>query len=146
MQEEPGLYVLLKGLLHGELGAPLAVVALVLREDAGLGDVQVLAVYYLDGLELEHPAAADVGRHDVLGQLGVRSGRRADRGLQETAHERRGTQLAVPGLVKLLAAENGAAFFPLAQDPVKQVPEGNAVHTVAHFNSSYMYTKFMLSR
>ena len=67
-------------------------------------------------------------------------------GLQETAHERRGTQLAVPGLVQLLAAENGAAFLPLAQDPVKQVPEGDAVHTVAHFNSSYMYTKFMLSR
>ena len=147
VEEEPGLYVLIKGLLHGELGAPLAVVALVLGEDAGLRDVQVLAVDYLHGLELEHAAAADVGRGDVLRELGVRARRGADGGLEETAHEGRGAQSAVAaGAVELLAAEDGAALLPLAEDPVQQVPEGDTVHTVAHFTCLLYIHKIILSR
>jgi hypothetical protein len=42
-----------------ELGGPLAVVALVLRQDAGAADAlgQLRAVHLLDGLELEEPGA-----------------------------------------------------------------------------------------
>ena len=60
LQGAPSLYVLLKGLLDIELRGPFAVVALVLRQDAGAVDAggQVRAVHLLDGLELEEPGAA----------------------------------------------------------------------------------------
>ena len=52
---EPCLHVLGKGLRNLELGRPLAVVALVLRHDAGLVHTlgELLAVHHLNGLELK---------------------------------------------------------------------------------------------
>ena len=52
---EPCLHVLGKSLRNLELGRPLAVVALVLRHDAGLVHTlgEFLAVHHLNGLELK---------------------------------------------------------------------------------------------
>ncbi len=78
---EVRLEVLVIRLGNGELGGPLAVVALVLGIDARLGDslAHVLAVYGLDGLQLHEPGARQVGDEDVVGQLGLWPCRRAHR-------------------------------------------------------------------
>ena len=69
----PGLDVLAHGLRDLELGGPLAVVALVLGDDAGLGHAtgEFLAVHHLDGLELEEAGTRNVGGHDVLRKAGA---------------------------------------------------------------------------
>ena len=64
----PGLHVLRVGLRHGQLRGPLAVVALVGGQDAGLVDAggKLRAVHLLHGLELKEAGARHVGGDDVL--------------------------------------------------------------------------------
>ena len=64
-------------LVDAQLLAPLDVVADRLHVDARARDVEL--VEHLDGLELDDPAAAEPAEDDVLGELGVRPGRRAER-------------------------------------------------------------------
>ena len=89
LQGAPGLDILLKGLRDIQLRGPLAVVALVLRQDAGAVDAggQLRAVHLLDGLELKEPGAGEVGGDDVLGQLGVGTGSGAEGGLDGLAED-----------------------------------------------------------
>ena len=114
----PGFHVLLVGLLDVELRGPLAVVALVLRQDAGPGDAggQIRAVHLLHGLQLEEPGPGEVAGDDVLGQLGVGTRRRAEGGLDLLPAE--DGQGLLPGHVGPVDPEDGALLPVLRHDPV----------------------------
>ena len=118
MAGAPGLHVLLVGLLDVELRGPFAVVALVLRQDAGPGDAggQIRAVHLLHGLQLEEPGPGEVAGDDVLGQLGVGARRRTEGGLDLLPAE--DGQGFLPGHVGPVDPEDGALLPVLRHDPV----------------------------
>ena len=123
----PRLHVFLKGLRDGQLRGPLAVVALVLRQNTGAVDAggQLRAVHLLNGFQLKEPGAAEVARHDVLGQLGVGAGSGAEGrfdGLSEN-----GQGLAA-GVERAMDAEHGTLSVMFCDDPGHQLPEGNGGH------------------
>ena len=128
----PGLDVLGEGLGHGELGGPLAVVGLVGREDAGLGDAggELGSVHLLHGLELEEPGTAHIAGHEVLGELGVGAGGHAEGGLDALVEDGEGA-LGVAAHDALLA-EDGALGAVLVEDPGHEVVEADGAHDVAH--------------
>ena len=129
MTGKPGLHVLVKGLRHIELRGPLAVIALIIRLDAGLRHRQVLAVNFLHGLQLEKPGAGRIGRRDILGQLGVRPSRRPKGRLQLPSKD-----CICPFRVsrkKLTDAENTAPLM-LRENPFHQLPKGHGCHSVTH--------------
>ena len=127
LQGAPGLHILLKGLLDIQLRGPLAVVALILRQDAGAVDAggQIRAVHLLDGLQLEEPGAGEIAGNDVLGQLGVGAGGGAERSLDGLPED---GELLHAGLVGLVDAEHGAVPAVFGGDPGHQFPKGNGGH------------------
>ena len=129
---EPCLHVLGKGLRNLELGRPLAVVALVLRHDAGLVHTlgELLAVHHLNGLELKEAGTGHVGCHDVLGQLRIGTGGRAKRGLD--ALVKNGKRALLVGRDHLAHAKDGALSLVLLDDPVHQLRKRDRPHDVAH--------------
>ena len=131
----PGLDVLLKGLLDVQLRGPLAVVALVLRQDAGPVDAggEFRAVHLLHGFQLEKPGAGEIAGDDVLGQLGVGTGGGAERGLDLLAED---GQSLDAGLIGLVDAEDGAFSLVLSGHPGHQFPEGNGGHELGHIDTS----------
>ena len=143
LQGAPGLDVLLKGLLDVQLRGPLAVVALVLRQDAGAVDAggKVRAVHLLDGLELEEPGTAEVAGDDILSKLGVGTGGGAEGGLDGLAED---GQLLHARLVGAVDAEDGAFTLVFGSDPGHQFPEGNGDHQFRHtlFSSSKILLAF----
>ena len=138
LQGAPGLHILLKGLLDVQLGRPLAVVALILRQDAGAVDAggQVGAVHLLHRFQLEKPGAAEVAGDDVLGQLGIGAGGGAEGGLNGLAED---GQLLGARLVGLVDAEDGAVPLVFGGDPGHQFPEGNGNHQFRHIVISSLY-------
>ena len=129
---EPCLHVLGKGLRNLELGRPLAVVALVLRHDAGLVHTlgELLAVHNLNGLELKEAGTGHVGCHDVLGQLRIGTGGRAKRSLD--ALVKNGKRALLVGRDHLAHAKDGALSLVLLDDPVHQLRKRDRPHDVAH--------------
>ena len=129
---KPCLHVLGKGLRNLELGRPLAVVALVLRHDAGLVHTlgELLAVHNLDGLELKEAGTGHVGCHDVLGQLRIGTGGRAKRSLD--ALVKNGKRALLVGRDHLAHAKDGALSLVLLDDPVHQLRKRDRPHDVAH--------------
>ena len=129
---EPCLHVLGKGLRNLELGRPLAVVALVLRHDAGLVHTlgELLAVHNLNGLELKEAGTGHVGCHDVLGKLRVGAGGRAKRSLD--ALVKNGKRALLVGRDHLAHAKDGALSLVLLDDPVHQLRKRDRPHDVAH--------------
>ena len=129
---EPCLHVLGKGLRNLELGRPLAVVALVLRHNAGLVHTlgELLAVHNLNGLELKEAGTGHVGCHDVLGQLRVGTGGRAKRSLD--ALVKNGKRALLVGRDHLAHAKDGALSLVLLDDPVHQLRKRDRPHDVAH--------------
>ena len=127
----PGANILAHGIGHGELGGPLAVVALVGRRDAGLGHTlgELLAIHHLHGLELEEARTRHVGGHDVLRELRVGAGGWAKRRLDALREDRLGATLVDVGLAD---AKDAAVLLVLAQDPVHQLGKRNRSHDVAH--------------
>ena len=141
LQRAPGLHILLKGLLDIQLGGPLAVVALILRQDAGTVDAgcQVGTVHLLDGLQLEETGTAEVAGDDVLSQLGVGTGGGAEGSLDGLAED---GQLLYARLIGLVDAKHGAIPLVFGGDPGHQFPEGNGNHQFRHIvNSSYYFLK-----
>jgi hypothetical protein len=136
LARDPCLDVLAKRLRHGELRGPLAVVALVGREDARLVDAggKLGAVHLLDGLQLEEAGTRHVARDDVLGELGVGTGCRAKRGLDLLAKDGTGRRQLRAG--KAALAEDGLLGLVLVQDPRHEVVEGHGAHDVAHSAAS----------
>ena len=129
---EPCLHVLGKSLRNLELGRPLAVVALVLRHNAGLVDTlgELLAVHNLNGLELKEARACHVGCHDVLGKLRIGAGGRAKRGLD--ALVKNGKRALLVGRDHLAHAKDGALGLVPLDDPVHQLRKRDRPHDVAH--------------
>ena len=129
---EPCLHVLGKGLRNLELGRPLAVVALVLRHDAGLVHTlgELLAVHNLNGLELKEARTGHVGCHDVLGKLRVGASGRAKRGLD--ALVKNGKRTLLVGRDHLAHAKDGVLGLVLLDDPVHQLRKRDRPHDVAH--------------
>ena len=129
---KPCLHVLGKGLRNLELGRPLAVVALVLRHDAGLVDAlgKLLAVHDLDGLELKEACTRHIGGNDVLGKLRVGAGGRAKRGLD--ALVKNGKRALLVGRDHLAHAKDGVLGLMLLDDPVHQLRKRDRPHDVAH--------------
>ena len=129
---EPCLHVLGKGLRNLELGRPLAVVALVLRHDAGLVHTlgELLAVHNLNGLELKEAGTGHVGCHDVLGQLRIGTGGRAKRSLD--ALVKNGKRALLVGRDHLANAKDSALGLVLLDDPVHQLRKRDRPHDVAH--------------
>ena len=129
---EPCLHVLGKGLRNLELGRPLAVVALVLRHDAGLVHTlgELLAVHNLNGLELKEAGTGHVGCHDVLGKLRIGAGGRAKRSLD--ALVKNGKRALLVGRDHLAHAKDGALSLVLLDDPVHQLRKRDRPHDVAH--------------
>jgi len=136
---EVRLDVLVVRLGDGELGGPLAVVALVLGLDARLGHcfAQLFAVDLLDGLQLHEPGARQVGDEDVVGQLGLRPRGRAHGRCQSVAEGVRdeATGLGAPELA-LLHPEDRTAAAKLLARPEHQMAKGQWPHQVAHTRSS----------
>ena len=129
---EPCLHVLGKGLRNLELGRPLAVVALVLRHNAGLVDAtgKLLAVHNLDGLELKEARTGHIRGHDVLGKLCIGAGGRAKRSLD--ALVKNGKRALLVGRGHLAHAKDGALSLVLLDDPVHQLGKRDRPHNVAH--------------
>ena len=129
---EPCLHVLGICLRNLELGRPLAVVALVLRHDAGLVDAlgKLLAVHDLDGLELKEARARHIGGNDVLGKLRVGAGGRTKRSLD--ALVKNGKRALLVGRDHLAHAKDGALGLVLLDDPVHQLRKRDRPHDVAH--------------
>ena len=129
---EPCLHVLGKGLRNLELGRPFAVVALVLRHDAGLVHTlgELLAVHNLDGLELKEAGTSHIGCHDVLGQLRIGTGGRAKRSLD--ALVKNGKRTLLVGRDHLAHAKDGVLGLMLLDDPVHQLRKRDRPHDVAH--------------
>ena len=129
---KPCLHVLGKGLRNLELGRPLAVVALVLRHDAGFVHTlgEFLAVHNLNGLELKEAGTGHVGCHDVLGKLRVGAGGRAKRGLD--ALVKNGKRALLVGRDHLAHAKDGVLGLVLLDDPVHQLRKRDRPHDVAH--------------
>ena len=123
----PRLHVFLKGLRDGQLRGPLAVVALVLRQNAGAVDAggQLRAVHLLNGFQLKEPGAAEVARHDVLGQLGVGAGSGAEGRFDGLSENGQGLAAGVEGAMD---AEHGTLSVMFCDDPGHQLPEGNGGH------------------
>ena len=132
MAGEPCLHVLGKGLRNLELSRPLAVVALVLRHDAGLVHTlgELLAVHDLNGLELKEAGTGHVGCHDVLGKLRVGAGGRAKRSLD--ALVKNGKRTLLVGRDHLAHAKDGVLGLVLLDDPVHQLRKRDRPHDVAH--------------
>ena len=129
---KPCLHVLGKGLRNLELGRPLAVVALVLRHNAGLVHTlgELLAVHNLDGLELKEAGTSNIGCHDVLGQLRIGAGGRAKRSLD--ALVKNGKRTLLVGRDHLAHAKDGVLGLVLLDDPVHQLRKRDRPHDVAH--------------
>jgi hypothetical protein len=125
---EPGLDVLLIGLGHIELGGPLAVIALVLRQDAGTVDAggQLRAVHLLDGLQFEEPGSGEVGGDNVLGQLGVGACGGTEGGL-DLLPAKDGEGL-LPCHVGAVNTEDGTFPVVLGGEPVHQFLKRNGDH------------------
>ena len=99
----------------------------------GLADVEL--VERLDRLELDHPGADEPGGDDVLGHLGVRAGRHAERRVEldaVTSRTRkrwsgRGTKKAERGTL------NSESFWlELGEDPVGELLHRDRVEAVGH--------------
>ncbi len=131
----PGFYILLKGLLDVQLRGPLAVVALVLRQNAGPADAggQIRAVHLLDGFQLEEPGSGEIAGNDVLGQLGIGSGGGAEGGLDFLAEDGQGLDARLIGLVD---AEDGAVLLILGGYPGHEFPERDGGHEFGHCDTS----------
>ena len=86
LEEHRRAHVLAQRLLQLQFLRPFHVVADVGHVDARPRDLQL--VEDLDGLQLDDARAAQPGEHDVLRQLAVRSGRRAERRGSAVAVER----------------------------------------------------------
>ena len=130
VQCKPGLQVFIEGLGQRVFGRPLGVVALVLGVDAGLGDLQ--AVHDLHRLQLDEAATRQPRDDDVLRQLRVRPGGRADRRLAGFAEH---LDQAVVGLAIELGlgdVEDRPAGLVLTEDSRQQSFEGDGTHDVAH--------------
>ena len=123
----PRLHVFLKGLRDGQLRGPLAVVALVLRQNTGAVDAggQLRAVHLLNGFQLKEPGAAEVACHDVLGQLGVWASGGAEGRFDGLSENGQGLAAGMEGAMN---AEHGAFTVIFSSDPVHQLPEGNGGH------------------
>ena len=127
LQGAPGLHILLKGLLDIQLRGPLAVVALILRQNAGAVDAggQLCTVHLLNGFQLKEPGAAEVTCHDVLSQLSVGTGGRAKGRLNGLPENGQGLAAGMEGAVN---AEHGTLSGIFRGDPRHQLPEGNGGH------------------
>ena len=141
MAGKPRLDILLKRLGHRELGGPFAVIALVPRRDAGLVHTfgQLLAVHNLDRFQLKEPCARRIGRHNILGQLGVGAGGRTVGALDLFVKngERRAVLVAdQPGYAK-----NRALVFVFRQNPVHQLAKGHGTHDITHCHFLRLFSK-----
>ena len=136
LQGAPRLDVLLHGLGDGQLGGPLLVIALVHGQNAGTGYAggQIGAVHLLDGFHLEEAGAGKVGGDDVLGQLAVGAGGRAEGGLDALAEDGQGL---AGGPVALMDAEHGAVVGVFGHHPVHQGAERNGIHFLRHNDSPF---------
>ena len=130
---EPCLYVFVKGLRNIQLGGPFAVVALVLGPDAGAvyAGGKVIAVHLLHGLKLKEAGACVIGRHDILGQLGIGACGGAKGSLQLFLKD--GKHLIVFLYIGGIYAEHGAALGVLIPYPGHKLLKGDRCHSFAHF-------------
>ena len=106
--------------LDAQLLAPLDVVADGLHVDARPRDVEL--VEDLDGLELDDARAGQPGQDDVLGQLRVRAGGRADRRGGRPAEEADRQVRPGGGVVEAVGrqVEDALPRLPLVGDPPEQ--------------------------
>ena len=130
--DDIGLGVLVPGLGERELRGPLDVVAFVRGVDAGLlhGARSGEIVLFLAGLQLDETAAGQVARDDVLGQLRMGTGSRAERGRGVAAEhgQLRVSVILIERSVRDL--ENGSMKLQLLDHPIQQFPERNGMHDI----------------
>ena len=131
LERAPSLDVLVLRLLHGQLGRPLLVVALVSGEDTGAGNTggKLRAVHFLHGLDLEKARAGGIGRDDILRKLAVGAGGGAKRCFDALAKDRQALAACV---IVLMNAEHIAALRVFARHPVHQRVERNGIHFFRH--------------
>ena len=131
LERAPGLDVLVLRLLHGQLGRPLLVVALVSGEDTGAGNTggKLRTVHFLHGLDLEKARAGGIGRDDILRKLAVGAGGGAKRCFDALAEDRQAFAACV---IVLMNAEHIAALRVFARHPVHQRVERNGIHFFRH--------------
>ena len=131
LERAPGLDVLVLRLLHGQLGRPLLIVALVSGEDTGAGNTggKLRAVHFLHGLDLEKARAGGIGRDDILRKLAVGAGGGAKRCFNALAKDRQALAACV---IVLMNAEHIAALHIFARHPVHQRVERNGIHFFRH--------------
>ena len=132
LQCKPGLHILLVCLGDIELRGPLAVIALILGQDARTVDAgrQLRAVHLLDGFQLKESRAGKVGGNDVLRQLGIGAGGGAKGRFNILPAE--DGQLLLPCEVGTVDTEGGALPLKLRGQPVHQLGKGNGDHPFTH--------------
>ena len=135
LQRAPGLDILVLRLRDFELGRPFLVIALVGRQNARTRHAagQLFAVHLLHGLDLEEAGTGKIGSDDVLRQLAVGTGCRAERGLDRLAED--GERLA-RGIIRRVHAEDLTLTGILGDDPVHQRLERDRIHFFRHVITS----------
>ena len=146
LQRKPGFYVFIKGLRDGQFRGPFAVVAFVLRKDAGAVDAggKLIAVHFLHGLELKEARAGIIGGDDVFRKLCVRACSGAKGRLQRFAEQ--GQLLLAAHGEGLLHAKHRAMGAPFGKEPFHQLWEGDGSHTFAHDDTSLWIAGLWFSR
>ena len=131
----PGLDILVLRLRDLQLGGPFLVIGLVVGKDAWTGDAagQFFAVHFLHRLDLEEAGACKIRSDDVLCQLAVGAGCRAERGLNRLAED--GERLA-GGIIRRMHAEDLALAGVFGDDPVHQRLERDRIHFFRHVITS----------
>ncbi len=129
LERKPGFHILVKRLRNAQLRGPLDVVALVLGEDAGLADGQVLSIERLHRFQFEESASGIVSGYQVLCKLRMRAGGGAERRFQMLRKE---LQRVVLRCDIGTANTKYAALLALFQNPVHQIGKRNWRHTVGH--------------
>ncbi len=119
VQYDPGIEVFVKRLIQFQLLGPLAVIAFVGHVDAGLGDFQF--IQHLNRFKFHIAGAGQPGGNNVLGQLGMRSGRHAEGCFQElpvALHSKRNGGMR--NKEKIFGNTQNMVLLIVAQNPSKQ--------------------------
>ena len=114
----PGFYIFRISLRNIQFCGPFAVIAFIVRRDAGFADTcgQFGSVHDLYGLQFEEPGAGRIGSYDILRKLRIRSRSRPEGCLDLLLKDRE--SLSVFMLHDLCYAKNPLFLFILLQDPV----------------------------
>jgi len=130
MQDKPGFQILIPGFLKGKFCGPFGVKAFVFRIDTGF--FQLEAIEDLYRFEFDETATGQPGGHNILGELGMRPGCRANgRG---AGFAKDGNWLMLPALIELLLrnTKNSVVLVVFIKQTRQKFLKRDGTHDIPH--------------